>query len=153
MYLSRVQENLAALAVCGQLQRHWEAENTWSMMMLVKITVTNIIITMISVIITLTTIMKNHLCRSTISMREVAAAPTRALVVFQLHGPANLQCDQCDLIYVVYTAFKGTLESTRTGIVTHSGERWSKCYHRLYASSLASNLRTHLKTIDKCNES
>lgn len=26
--LSRVQENLAALAVCGQLQRHWEAENT-----------------------------------------------------------------------------------------------------------------------------
>mgnify|MGYP003327791843 CR=1 FL=1 len=76
----------------------------------------------------------------------------------------DFQCDQCDLIYVVYvyvyvyvyvvyTAFKGTLESTRTGIVTHSGERWKKCYHRLYASSLASNLRTHLKTIDKCNES
>ena len=27
--LSRVQENLAALAVWGQVHLHWEAENTW----------------------------------------------------------------------------------------------------------------------------
>ena len=30
--LSRVQENLAALAVWGQVHLHWEAENTWEMM-------------------------------------------------------------------------------------------------------------------------
>ena len=30
--LSRVQENLAALAVWGHVHLHWEAENTWEMM-------------------------------------------------------------------------------------------------------------------------